>query len=196
MSRVSGLCSIPDCGKPNKTLGLCSMHYERQRVHGSPHGGKYHQGDALRYFNEVVLPYEGDECLIWPYTRPSRGYAAIIIEGRRMPTTRYLCEIMYGKPPTDARYDAAHSCGNGKGGCVTKRHLRWATRTENLSDRIGHGTVPRGRRNGQSKLTESDVREIRRLAGKCTARELAERFPVKVDQIQKIQQRKWWAWLP
>ena len=31
------LCSMPDCGKPSRTLGWCQMHYRRWRVHGNPH---------------------------------------------------------------------------------------------------------------------------------------------------------------
>jgi hypothetical protein len=33
--RVAGMeCSISGCGKPDKSQGLCSMHYERRRRHG------------------------------------------------------------------------------------------------------------------------------------------------------------------
>jgi hypothetical protein len=32
----SGLCSIPDCGKPAKARGWCSAHHERWRKNGDP----------------------------------------------------------------------------------------------------------------------------------------------------------------
>lgn len=33
------LCSIPNCGKPCRSAGLCGGHYERQRRYGDPLGG-------------------------------------------------------------------------------------------------------------------------------------------------------------
>src|SRR5258707_248304 len=35
---MAGMCKIPGCKKPVQSRGtMCSMHYKRQSVHGSPH---------------------------------------------------------------------------------------------------------------------------------------------------------------
>jgi len=131
------VCSIPDCGKPHMARGWCQKHYFRFRRHGDPLGGAI--GDARRYFEEVILNYDGDECLPWPFSTADCGYGRIRIGGRKQVVSRAVCERVNGPPPTPA-HEAAHSCGKGHEGCCTKRHLRWATRTENQAERVAHGT--------------------------------------------------------
>jgi len=41
-------------------------------------------------------------------------------------------------------------------------NLRWATAKDNCADKLLHGTVQRGENNARAKLTESEVREIRK----------------------------------
>jgi DNA invertase Pin-like site-specific DNA recombinase len=53
--------------------------------------------------------------------------------------------------------------------------------------------VPRGERHGRSKLTETNVREIRTLrAGGRSMRSLAREFGVTRQSIQAIIRRKTW----
>lgn len=40
-------CSIPGCDKPADSLGLCLLHYTRQRRHGDPLATAYDAGRAL-----------------------------------------------------------------------------------------------------------------------------------------------------
>lgn len=78
---TSRICSIPDCGKTSKSRGWCSAHHSRFLRHGDPLAGGTPTGEPWRYFQEVVLPYEGDECLSWPYStvrragKDGKGYA-------------------------------------------------------------------------------------------------------------------------
>ena len=50
----------------------------------------------------------------------------------------------------------------------------------------------RGTEQPNSKLTEDDVREIRRLRGEVSQNSLAERFGVSQQQVKQIQLRKAW----
>jgi hypothetical protein len=121
----SRLCSIPNCGKPHYGRSFCHAHYQRFKRQGDPlGGGTTAHGEAIRYFNDVVLPYDGDECLMWPYAKGSRGYGIVCIDGIKRIIGRLLCAECNGPPPTP-KHEAAHSCGKGKEGCVTKRHLSW-----------------------------------------------------------------------
>lgn len=132
-------CSVPECGRTSKARGLCSRHYHRWERHGDPLAGGTTRGEPARYLAQVVLPYAGDECLTWPYSRMKNGYANHTHEGRTVVLSRLVCNLVYGAPPTP-RHEAAHSCGNGHLGCVNPRHLCWKTHTENEADKLIHGT--------------------------------------------------------
>lgn len=170
------------------------MHYQRFRNHGDPLGGRTLNGATEEYYRTIVLNYEGDDCLIWPYTRAGAGYGLMHRGGKAIIVSRAVCEEINGPPPTES-HQAAHSCGKGHLGCVTKGHLSWKTPIDNQADRLTHGTLPRGERHGQSKLTEADVREIRSLKGKETQRAIAKRFGISRPNVSNIQRGWKWSWL-
>lgn len=190
----SRICSIPDCDKPCKARGWCWPHYQRWRKHGDPEGGgpSLPHGKALRYFNETVLTYEGDECLVWPFYRDPDGYGRLSYEGRTQPVSRVVCKRFNGPPPT-AKHEAAHSCGNS--GCANKRHIRWATSFANKADTLLHGTRSRGERVGNSKLTESDIRAIRAAKGTASQAAIGKQFGVSQSLIGHILRGGCWSWL-
>lgn len=138
-------CSVDGCGKPTVARGWCTSHWTRWSRHGDPQGGDTGKGELPRFFREIVLAYDGNNCLPWPFGRHHNGYASMLSEGQTKYVHRLVCEEANGPPPTP-KHDAAHSCGRGHEGCVTRRHLRWATRAENEADKIRHGTrIARGR---------------------------------------------------
>lgn len=184
------LCSIEGCGKIAGTRGWCEAHYRRWRRHGDPLGGHASRGDLGKFFNEVVLPYDGEECLYWPYSG-NRGYGTIVIDGRHCYVHRLVCEAANGEPPTPD-HEAAHSCGNGHLGCCAKRHLSWKTHAENAADMHIHGTVLKGDGHPVSKLTEAQAREIVALKGKVSQSKLAKRFGVCPSNIGSIQNGRTW----
>jgi hypothetical protein len=136
-------CTISDCGRKHYALGWCEGHYKRQKKYGSPVAGKpltktaTKAGAAMEFFQNEVLTYQGDDCLLWRYSRFWTGYGSIYIDGRRRLVHRVACEHRHGRPPTPS-HQAAHNCGNGHLGCVNPRHLRWATRKENMADKAIH----------------------------------------------------------
>jgi len=188
------VCLIPECGKPAKTKGLCQAHYLRKLRHGSPTGGATSKREPLAFYRDVVLKYEGDECLIWPYAKTHAGYAQLYRCGKVGYVSRFVCADIYGPPPSN-RHHAAHSCGNGHSACVAKGHLFWKTPADNIADKIDHGTDQRGARNHQSKLTENDVREIRSLRGAMTQKDIAAKFGITSSNVCLIQRRKNWDWM-
>lgn len=183
------LCSIPNCGKPHKAHGWCENHYYRWRRHGDPLGMA--KGKAQRFYREVVLTYEGDECLIWPFAT-SKGYGRMRRDGRMLTVSRVVCEEVNGPPPTPA-HDAAHSCGRGHLACVTKRHLSWKTSAGNKADMLLHGTHNRGDHHYGAKLTDEQVREIR--SSDEQGIELATRFHVSQGHISYIRSGVKWGWV-
>lgn len=188
------ICSLAGCGGKILAAGLCRKHYWRMYKHGNPHHCTRNSSeDLLNFYENVVLKYDGDDCISWPHGS-RRGYGQMTKDGRRGLVTRFLCEDIYGPPPTPEHY-AAHSCGNGHLACVTKRHLSWKTPKENQADRIIHGTHKRGERNHLSKLTEEQVREILSLKGLETQASIAKKFGVAFQHISKIHRGQTWSWL-
>jgi hypothetical protein len=188
-------CKIEGCIKPVRTRGWCTAHYNRWQRHGDPLGGQIAQGEAQRFYREVVLPYDGTDCLFWPYATIGRGYACMDPrDGKSRYVHRRLCEEVHGPAPSPD-HEAAHSCGKGHEACVTKGHLSWKTPAGNHADKLIHDTHNRGERHGLSKVTEAEARAILALKDKKTQREIAADFSVSQSIVARIHQRETWAWL-
>jgi len=75
-------------------------------------------------------------------------------------------------------------------------NLAWGTRSDNAQDSIRNGTFHdvKGTANGNAKLTEDQVREIRRLyaTGEFSLQELALQFGLSKGEIWRIVRRKTW----
>lgn len=191
---TSRICSIPGCGKPSKGRGWCGAHWNLWRAHGDPLSGGTKHGEPLRFILDTVLPYEGNECLIWPFSRDDKGRARMRRDGRPQQVPRIICEFVHGPAPSKL-HQAAHSCGKGHEGCVTKGHLSWKTPSGNQMDRVGHGTSTRGENHGMSRLMEDDVRQIRRLCANMLQRDIATKFGVSRATVSMILSGKRWVWL-
>lgn len=136
------------------------------------------------------VAHEGDECLIWPFSRQPTGYGQVGIAGRKTGYAhRVMCELAHGASPTP-NHEVAHSCGRGRHGCVNPKHLSWKTPSENQRDRRGHGTHNTVGFRYYPKLTDEQVRYIRALKGKKTQRELAAEFRVSFQTISSIHRGK------
>lgn len=199
MAAIS-LCIIEGCDKPVrvKARGLCNAHYLRLIRNGHTDARMTLKGEPEAFLKTVVLQHAGDECLIWPFAKNEHGYGRMFAaNGETTLVHRRVCEEVNGDPPSPD-YEAAHSCGNGHLACVSPRHVRWATAVENADDMIAHGTrfsKARGTAHGLSKLTEDDVRAIRRDRGKSTIAVVADRYGVKPETIKAIYSRRNWGWL-
>lgn len=187
-------CSVDGCSKPHKSRGWCNAHYLRWLKHGDPLGGGTSHGEPERYFREVVMAYEGDECISWPYATSTNGYGLIWLNDRVRSVSVLVCEKVHGSQPTP-EHEAAHSCGKGMNACVTKGHLSWKTPIENAADKVIHGTVAIGELNGQAKITEDEAREILTLKGSATQREIATLFGITRSNVGSIHRRESWGWL-
>lgn len=187
------ICSITGCDKPHVARGWCNAHHKRWRRHGDPIAGKTPYGEPHAFFEQALIA-DTTECINWPFAKTSDGRSQIWVNGRLRLAARIICERAYGTPPTP-QHEAAHSCGNGHQGCINPKHLRWATRAENQSDRIIHNTHNRGERNGQAKLTESDVLNIRRRVSLGeTQAAMARYYGVGETTIGHIVRGESWAW--
>lgn len=126
----------------------------------------------------------------------SNGYWSVGLHAGGSATThsvhRLVLEAFVG-PCIDGS-ECRHIDGNKGNNHLT--NLCWGTPTENERDKIACGTVGRGQRNSNARLTEDEVRAIRRMrnAGH-TYREVGEVFAVAPTTISSIVNGTSWAWL-
>ena len=138
--------------------------------------------------NKWVLAHAswvGEGCLLWPFSRITGGYGMTRCDGRGIAAHRAMCEAAHGQPPSE-KHEVAHSCGNGRGGCVNPKHLRWATHAENCADKLAHGTDNRGEKHNAAKLSELDVEFIFASYGKFNQYELADMLGVTQGHVNNI----------
>lgn len=152
------------------------------------------RGRKKQWLDEVAMLWESDDCLLFPFPLDPRGYGNFQDVTRKTFTAHvYICEQAHGPCPYP-EWEAAHSCGRRN--CVNKRHLRWASRADNESDKLIHGTHNRGERQGQSKLTSVEVLAIRAAINNGEVqRQIASRFGISEQSVSGIKSRKIWSWL-
>jgi len=189
-------CLVDGCANLSVSKGYCTTHYGRLKRTGSPTGGVRSIRGSAEKWMDAHVSFDGNECLIWPFSRYASGYGCFYSrrDNKTTNASRVMCVRAHGAPPS-SEHQAAHSCGNGHLGCTNPKHLRWATTKENSDDMIAHGNSPRGRRHGMSKLTESDVIAIRGLAIETSANELSKEFGVCASHIRAIVKGDEWSWL-
>lgn len=143
----------------------------------------------------------------WGTTKPRRLTPIRIAKGhvrvclgrgdgtRRLVFIHHLILEAFGIVRPSDRHEVRHL--NGKHADNRLANLRWGTRRENAADSKRHGTFPIGEKNGSSKLTEIDVRAIRRRYDHGeSAAEIQPSYPqVCKDTILKVGNRTNWRWL-
>jgi len=123
-----------------------------------------------------------------------KGYARVPLalngEARKHLVSRLMLTAFVGPPPTPD-HEAAHNDGNPRNGVL--ENLRWATPTENASDKERHGTSPKGEGNGHRKLSWPDVHCIRELSdGGMPRQGIAVMYGVTPQNVRLIAERKTW----
>lgn len=106
---------------------------------------------------------------------------------------RLVCLAFHGPPPTD-KPNALHR--NGIPTDDRPSNLYWGTSVDNATDMVRHGTSLRGKRNPHVKLTDDQVRQIRRrrAAGERGAA-LAREFNITRGTVCNIHKGYSWGWL-
>ncbi len=176
--------------------------------------------EQIRRFWSKVDKNSDNECWLWLGTRNRRGYGIFAV--RHWPYIAHrLSFLMNGGVFTAEQPCGLHSCHNPP--CVNPAHIRAGTNAENSADAVAAGRQahgdwfsairratacrgdnhpsrlrperrPRGSKSKSSKLTESQVAEMREAyaLGNCTQRELANRYGVSQGCIGFILRGEFW----
>lgn len=128
----------------------------------------------------------------------SGGYQMVILS-RNSKTKSFrvhtlVLEAFVGRKPVGM--GCRHLDGNPLNNKLS--NLCWGTKSENARDAVKHGTIPhpnsahKGESHGRAKLTNGQVKEIRRRSGADTVSTLAKEFDVSSATISRIIKRKAW----
>ena len=167
-------------------------------VCSSPLARKY---DEQRFWREFWAKTRREgKCLIWTGQRRwdrSGEYGKVWVGPRQSRKRRgphqLVLEKKLGRPVREG-FQANHTCDRML--CVEESHLYEGTQQQNMDDMYarGRGNKARGSRSGMSKLTETQVREIKlALAEGVKQAALAARYDVTFQLISEIKRGKIWT---
>ena len=134
------------------------------------------------------------------------GYKAVSLQLNGNPCKRYihnlLLETFVCSRPDG--YQCRHLDSNPLNNNLS--NLEWGTRSENQKDRLSVGKDNRGSKHGMSKLTEMQVKEIKRLATSANKgvrkidnggnyKTISEKFNISKAAVGSIVSGRSWGWL-
>lgn len=123
----------------------------------------------------------------------SKGYVAVQLNkgGRAWDVESHVLVLLAFVGPRPPGMQACHNDGDPSNPHLS--NLRWDTPSANNMDKRKHGTAQHGSRNGNSKLTENAVREIRkRFQVGATAPALAKVYGIHPGTVYSIVYGRVW----
>jgi hypothetical protein len=171
---------------------------DRYLIKGAP--VRYKIGHGTRctltmreYFFSLLPIGDPDACWKWPRLNPDQRYGYFKYRYRKYYAHRVSYEIHHG--PIPEGMCVCHHCDNPP--CCNPAHLFLGTDQDNVSDMIAKGRNVRGEDMHASKLTESQVLEIRYLysIGWLQA-DLSAAFGVTPSSVSSVITGKSWKHLP
>ena len=184
------VCYYEGCSEIAEIKGLCLKHYNLWLGNVD---GKGNRGRSLkeRFWSFVWMPKK-DGCWLWRGSVSSGGYGMLQVATKTSRRAhRVSWELHFGMIQGDVC--VLHTCDNPL--CVNPKHLWLGSHADNMNDMSERGrSFSRGESNNNSKLTEDDVLEIRRLLkiSHLVQRDIAKKFEVTATLVSSIKYYKNW----
>lgn len=138
--------------------------------------------DGSIYLNNILLNQH----------KMKKGYLVVSIGGKMVSSHRLVAK--YHLSSWDPDLQVNHINGDKTDNRV--ENLEMVTNQQNRDHAIANGLVNnRGSKNGMSKLTESDVREIKKLLNTETQTEIAKMFGVDCSTVSNIKTGTLWRYI-
>lgn len=190
------------CGDEKHPYGHCSQHEgSRHRVFPSlcdifedlplVEWKEFSKGYRVSIYGEIQSRWRRGGGLVdeWQTLHPrvgERGYSYFNARGDENATLKVhqvVLKAFVGDCP--AGMVARHWDGNRQNNCLW--NLQYGTQKENQEDMLRHGTSRTGERNGRSKLSESDIQEIKNAYDSGESQSsIAGRYAVGQAAISKV----------
>lgn len=178
------VCSVAGCGGTHRARGYCTKHYAKLRRYGDPTRVVKINGGTLseRFMAHSAAIRKGEGCWEWVKEIGSFGYGVFSYAGVNRLAHRVSYELSIGEIPSGMI--VRHKCDNPP--CVRPGHLELGTLADNNRDAARRGRTAHGERNARAVLTESQVREIRGLAGLVFHKDIAIMYGVSKSTVDSI----------
>jgi hypothetical protein len=129
-----------------------------------------------------------------PCGKQDRIMVKLYRDGDLVRIFEHVCVLLAFVGPQPEGKEACHNDGNPHNNIPS--NLRWDTHLANMADRRRHGREIKGERSPLAKLSESNVREIRRrCAGGESQRSVAREFGIGKSAVGLIMTGQRWAHL-
>lgn len=125
-------CSVEGCDEAVRSVGLCSVHYDRKITTGDvgPAHRKQFSDPEMSFWAKTQ---KTDSCWVWTGAKVPRGYGKMTAGGKQVYTHRWSYARFKGEIPEGMQVD--HMCFNTS--CVNPDHLRLATPKQNSENQPG-----------------------------------------------------------
>lgn len=141
--------------------------------------------DEERFWSKVNVT-DPDKCWEWTAGRNENGYGTLNWQRRKMEKAHRVSWIVaHGDIPKGL--EICHSCDNPP--CCNPSHLFLGTHNDNIQDMIAKGrlVVPRGEKHGNSRFSDAQVVEMRKLHQEGqTPAQLSRLFGISKTHIHSI----------
>jgi len=158
--------------------------------------GGFTTEDVDRFWSKV-LRRGADDCWEWQAATHKSGYGKVWWPGHKyaIQAHRVAFFLAHGYFP---KAMVRHTCDNRP--CCNPAHLVEGTQLDNMRDAAKRDRSAYGSRNGQAKLTEDDVREIRRVFvvghPEYGAAALSRKYGVTPEAIARAARGITWTRIP
>ena len=194
-------CVVTGCTNKYRAKGMCGTHWRINKFYGTPtplcwcgepaqtNGGN--QGASLlcqshtltaRFWEHVDIKSD-DECWEWQGSRTAAKYGLMYWNGELQYVHRLSLE--FDGRPVPNRWHACHVCDNPP--CVNPKHLFPGTPKDNMLDKVSKGRHTFGENHPNSKLSDTEVIEIRKLASEGMFQsDIARKFGIHDSYVSEL----------